>query len=127
MGEVSPYVSTPRCARVCHYPLRGDTPRRPVQFLAKQDFAAALALAHVTPPRRLFGSSIRFYPQQVGASHVLWRGGSAGSPRKRRNERILCDGLANSRYIAQNNALISEFGEEARARGKLPPTKRRNK
>gem|GEM_PF-3372100 len=41
MGEVSPYVSTPRCARVCHYPLRGDTPRRPVQFLAKQDFAAA--------------------------------------------------------------------------------------
>jgi hypothetical protein len=42
VGEVSPYVSTPRFARVCHYPLRGDTPRRPVQFLAKQDFALVL-------------------------------------------------------------------------------------
>jgi hypothetical protein len=40
-GEVSPYAATPRFARVCVYPLRGDTPRRPVQFLAKQNFAAA--------------------------------------------------------------------------------------
>jgi len=37
---VSPYVSTPRFARVFHYPLRGDTPRRPVWFLAKQEFTA---------------------------------------------------------------------------------------
>jgi len=42
VGEVSPYAATPRCARVCVYPLRGDTPRRPVQFLPKQDFAVAL-------------------------------------------------------------------------------------
>jgi hypothetical protein len=42
VGEVSPYAATPRCARVCAYPLRGDTPRRPVWFLAKHDFAAAL-------------------------------------------------------------------------------------
>ncbi len=40
-GEVSPYAATPRCAWVCVYPLRGDTPRRPVRFLAKQGFAAA--------------------------------------------------------------------------------------
>ncbi|GEM_PF-6744291 len=52
VGEVSPYVSTPRCARVCHYPLRGDTPRRPVEFLAKPDFAPAPRgeLRGVLPP-----------------------------------------------------------------------------
>ncbi len=28
VGEVSPYVSTPRCARVCHYPLSGGSSPR---------------------------------------------------------------------------------------------------
>jgi len=44
VGEVSPYVSTPRFARVCHYPLRGDTPRRPVQFFGETRLCGCPAL-----------------------------------------------------------------------------------
>jgi hypothetical protein len=40
VGEVSPYAATPRCARVCAYPLRGDTPRRPVRFLTYIELCA---------------------------------------------------------------------------------------
>gem|GEM_PF-3832824 len=45
VGEVSPYAAIPRYARVCVYPLCGDTPQRPVQFLAKQDGAVALSFS----------------------------------------------------------------------------------
>gem|GEM_PF-7007786 len=36
VGEVSPYVSTPRCARVCHYPLSGgqSPPQRPLNVFS---------------------------------------------------------------------------------------------
>jgi hypothetical protein len=41
VGEVSPYASTPRCARVCRYPLYGgscprNAPKTMVQSLIKE-------------------------------------------------------------------------------------------
>gem|GEM_PF-2944311 len=51
VGEVSPSAATPRCARVCVYPLRGDTPRRPVQFLASINVCPCPSINEGSSPR----------------------------------------------------------------------------
>jgi hypothetical protein len=71
VGEVSPYVSTPRFAQVCHYPLRGDTPRRPVEFLAKHEFALALG---GIPPHHCAMDGSHWYAEGEPKDSCPWMG-----------------------------------------------------